>query len=257
MGRKCKQGQYRQRPRYSKAGARSIIGATPKRRRETALFIKPRIDPELSVAGLPAHTCDSDPMRIAITRYLFILLAGMTLHASPARADVATEAIRKGGVALLIRHATAPGNFDPENFKQDDCSTQRNLSDAGRDEARRIGAHLKTLGLKPGEVLTSQWCRCRDTATLAFGAARDWPALNSFIRDRDSAPRQTADVLARIGRIKPGEKPLVLITHQVVVTAVTGIYPQSGEVVVVAPTREAGKSGLKVIGSIKPPEALR
>ena len=87
---------------------------------------------------------------------------------------------------------------------------------------------------------------------MAFGAARDWPALNSFFRDRDTAPSQPAEVLARIGKIKPGDKPLVLVTHQVIVTALTNIYPQSGEVVVVAPVREGGKPALMVIGSIKP-----
>ncbi len=188
-------------------------------------------------------------------RLLITLLTVVALLPSFARADAATDAVRKGGVALLIRHATAPGTFDPDNFKLDDCATQRNLSDAGRDEARRIGAHLKTLGLQTGEVLTSQWCRCRETAALAFGGARDWPALNSFIRDRDSAPRQTGEVLARLLKIKPGDKPLVLVTHQVMVTALSGIYPQSGEVVVVAPTREGGKGGLKVLGSIKPEAA--
>lgn len=185
-------------------------------------------------------------------RLLIILLATLSLLPSFARADAVTDAIRKGGVALLIRHATAPGTGDPENFRLNDCSTQRNLSDVGRDEARRIGAHLKALGLQPGEVLTSQWCRCRETATLAFGAARDWPALNSFFRDRDTAPSQTGDVLARIGKLKPGDEPLVLVTHQVMVTALTNIYPQSGEIVVVAPLREGGKPALKVIGNIKP-----
>ena len=191
-------------------------------------------------------------MLIANLRFLFTLLTGLALLPAPAQADAITDAIRKGGVALLIRHATAPGTGDPEDFKQDDCSTQRNLSDAGRDEARRLGAQLKALGLKPGEVLTSQWCRCRETATLAFGATRDWPALNSFFRDRDTAPRQTAEVLARIATIKPGDRPLVLVTHQVMITAVTGVYPQSGEVVVVAPERNGGKIGLRVVGSIKP-----
>lgn len=185
-------------------------------------------------------------------RLLITLLTTLSLLPSFARADAATDAIGKGGVALLMRHATAPGTFDPDNFKLDDCTTQRNLSDAGRAEARRIGAHLKALGLNPGEVLTSQWCRCRETAALAFGGARDWPALNSFIRERDKAPKQVSEVQARIGKLRPGDKPLVLVTHQVVITAVTGIYPQSGEVVVVAPERSGGKIGFRVVGSIKP-----
>lgn len=180
----------------------------------------------------------------------------VVLLAPHARADAVADALRAGGVALLMRHATAPGTFDPENFRLDDCATQRNLSDAGRDEARRVGAHLKALGLAPGAVLTSQWCRCRETAQLAFGAAREWPALNSFVRNREREPRQVREVLARIARLKPGDKPLVLVTHQVVVTAVSGIYPQSGEVVVVAPARAGGKTGIRLIGSIKP-DAVR
>lgn len=187
-----------------------------------------------------------------------------TLAATLAHAGPAEEAIRAGGVALLIRHATAPGTGDPEQFKLVDCSTQRNLSDAGRSEARRIGAHLRKLGLKPGEVLTSQWCRCRDTAQLAFsrtiggagsaggpaGAARirDWPALNSFLRDRDNEAARRDAITARIGTLKPGSAPLVLVTHQLIITSVTGVFPASGEVVVVAPD---GK-GIKVIGTIKP-----
>ncbi|MBL8386291.1 MAG: histidine phosphatase family protein [Burkholderiales bacterium] len=154
-----------------------------------------------------------------------------------------------------MRHATAPGNFDPDGFRIDDCATQRNLSPEGREEARRIGSHLRSLGLVPGEVLTSQWCRCRDTATLAFGAARDWPALNSFIRSRDTEKAQVAEVLARIAGIRKGDRPPVLVTHQVVITAVTGVYPQSGEVVVVAPARRDGRAAVRVVGTIRPDAA--
>ena len=188
-------------------------------------------------------------------RYLPCLLVATLMTASAAHADPVADAIRSGGVALLIRHASAPGTGDPETFKVDDCSTQRNLSPEGREEARRIGARLKKLGLAPAEVLTSQWCRCRDTAQLAFGGGRDWPMLNSFLRDRDSAPRQTRAVLERIAKLKPGDQPLVLVTHQLIVTAVTGIYPQSGEVVVVAPARKDGKPGVRVISSLKPEAA--
>jgi phosphohistidine phosphatase SixA len=188
-------------------------------------------------------------------RLLLALLAFMALVSSQARADAIADALRAGGVAVLMRHATAPGNFDPPGFKLDDCSTQRNLSAEGRDEARRIGAHLKRLGLEPGEVLTSQWCRCRETATLAFGAARDWPALNSFLRARESEASQVVEITARIAAIKPGDRPLVLVTHQVIVSAVAGVHPRSGEAVVVAPTRKDGKAGVQVIGSVMPDAA--
>ncbi len=191
----------------------------------------------------------------AAMRRIFLLITLVLVCAPQVRADAIADAARSGGVALLMRHATAPGTFDPDGFRLDQCQTQRNLSDAGRDEARRIGAHLNARGLFPGEVLTSQWCRCRDTATLAFGAARDWPALNSFVRNRDSEAQQVAEVLERLAKMKPGDKPLALVTHQVIVTGVSGVYPQSGEVVVVTAARQNGKVVVKVIGSIKPDEA--
>ena len=177
------------------------------------------------------------------------MLLMLTAHA---RADAVADAIKAGGVAILMRHASAPGTFDPEHFRLDDCATQRNLSDAGRDEARRIGLQMKSLGLAPVEVLSSQWCRCRETAALAFGAARDWPALNSFLRNRGTEHKQTAEILARIAGIKPAARPLVLVTHQVIITAVTGIYANSGDAVVVAPLRRDGKAGVRVIGTVKP-----
>lgn len=180
----------------------------------------------------------------------------LTLACNPvSAADPVATALAAGGVALVMRHATAPGTSDPEHFKLDDCPTQRNLSEEGRAEARRIGAYVKKLGLIAGEVLTSQWCRCRDTAQLAFGGAKDWPALNSFIRDRDAGERQVAEVRARIAALKPGDRPLVLVTHQVMVTALSGIYPQSGEIVVLAPVTRDGRQELRVIGSIKPDAA--
>lgn len=171
-------------------------------------------------------------------------------------ADPASDVITTGGVVLLMRHATAPCSGDPEHLKPDDCATQRNLFADGRAEAKRIGAHLKKLGLKPGEVLTSQWCRCRETASIAFGGGRDWPALNSFLRQREGEERQKREILTRIAMVKPDDKPLVLVTHQLIVAAITGVFPQSGAVVVVAPLRAGGKPGVGVIGSIKPESAI-
>ena len=191
----------------------------------------------------------------AAMRRIFLLITLVLVCAPQVRADAIADAARSGGVALLMRHATAPGTFDPDGFRLNDCPTQRNLSDAGRDEARRIGAHLKKRGIIPGEVLTSQWCRCRETAALAFGAARDWPALNSFVSNRDSEAQQVAEVLERLASMKPGDKPLALVTHQVIVTGVSGVYPESGEVIVMTAARQDGKVVVKVIGSIKPDEA--
>ena len=87
--------------------------------------------------------------------------------------------LRAGGVVLALRHALAPGTFDPPGFRLGDCSTQRNLNNEGRAQARRVGAWFEGRHLKPVRVRSSPWCRCVDTATLAFGAAERWAALGS------------------------------------------------------------------------------
>ena len=87
--------------------------------------------------------------------------------------------LRKGGVVVVFRHALAPGTFDPPGMRLGDCSTQRNLSDAGRAQARRIGEWFKERQLQPAAVRSSPWCRCMDSATLAFGTTEVWAALGS------------------------------------------------------------------------------
>lgn len=87
--------------------------------------------------------------------------------------------VREGGVVLAFRHALAPGTFDPPAFKLGDCSTQRNLDDEGRDQARRLGAWFERQKLQAERVRSSPWCRCMDTAMLAFGRAEAWDALGS------------------------------------------------------------------------------
>jgi phosphohistidine phosphatase SixA len=87
--------------------------------------------------------------------------------------------LRTGAVVVAFRHALAPGTFDPPEFRQGVCSTQRNLNEEGREQARRTGEWFKVRKLQPARVLSSPWCRCVDTATLAFGAPEVWPALGS------------------------------------------------------------------------------
>lgn len=87
--------------------------------------------------------------------------------------------LRKGGVVVVFRHALAPGTFDPPGMRLGDCSTQRNLSDAVRTQARRVGEWFRERQLQPAAVRSSPWCRCMDSATLAFGAAQAWAALGS------------------------------------------------------------------------------
>jgi phosphohistidine phosphatase SixA len=149
-----------------------------------------------------------------------------------AATDSPVDRLRTGGV-LLLRHAIAPGFGDPAGFRIDDCSTQRNLSRAGRQQASAIGAWLRARGVSRAKVYSSQWCRCLETAELLdLGDVSPLPALNSFFqRPEDRALNLSA--LRRFLVDQPLQnEPLVLVTHQVTVTALTGVFPSSGEGVV-------------------------
>lgn len=152
------------------------------------------------------------------------------------------------GAIVLFRHANAPGGGDPPGFKLNNCSTQRNLDEAGRAQARRIGQTFRERGISVGAVRSSQWCRARETADLAFpGQRQDAAAFNSFFANREVEPAQTAAAQRLLSRWK-GPGAMVVVTHQVNITALTGVAPMSGEGVVVRP----GADGLQVVGRIAP-----
>lgn len=135
---------------------------------------------------------------------------------------------RQGGV-LLIRHAsTEPGLGDPPGFTLGQCQTQRNLSETGRAEARAMGVWFDQHGLQPQEVLSSQWCRCLDTARLALGRGQPWPALNSTFAGQGQPQRQLAELRERLSQLPAGALQ-VWVTHQVIMTALTDAYPAMGE----------------------------
>ena len=145
----------------------------------------------------------------------------------------AAAILRAGGNGLVVvmRHALAPGTYDPPGLRVDDCSTQRNLSDEGRAQARRIGAWYRERGLAPSIVRSSSRCRCLDTARLAFGSAQHWSPLDSFINDRSREPAQTAALRAELARLADERAPgfQVWVTHQVNIAALAGNYARSGE----------------------------
>jgi len=157
------------------------------------------------------------------------------------------DALREGGRVALIRHADAPGTGDPPNFVLEECSTQRNLSAGGRAQAGRLGAAFRANGVSVDRVLTSGWCRCIETATIAFGTAEVWPALHSFFRDAGTEAAQTAEVRARVAAWG-GPGTLVLVTHQVNVTALTEIFPAAGEIIALAPTERG--AGFSIVGRV-------
>jgi broad specificity phosphatase PhoE len=154
----------------------------------------------------------------------------MGATAAPA-AEPVWEALRVPGSVVVLRHSYAPGSFDPPDARLDDCSTQRNLDEAGRAQARRVGEAFRLNGLTVGTVLSSPRCRCLDTARLAFGRAEPWNVLQGALRDAELRQRLLAGVRARVAAHREGP-PLVLVTHGSVVSDLTGLDVRMGAFVV-------------------------
>lgn len=144
--------------------------------------------------------------------------------------DEALRRLRGGGVVVMFRHALAPGTFDPPEFQLGDCRTQRNLSAAGRVQAQRIGRWFARHGLTPESVRSSPWCRCLDTATLAFGRAQPWDALASPVGS-DAPQRQARIQALQVALVEATARTgfQVWVTHDFVVSDLTGSNAQSGE----------------------------
>lgn len=187
-----------------------------------------------------------------LTRFLLGIL--LSLAATVAHADEQLwEKLRAGGYVVLMRHTqTTPGVGDPDAFHIDDCFTQRNLSEEGREQARRIGAALRARRVRVGAVESSRWCRAVDTARLAFGRATIWPELNSTFHDRSRKEAQTEAVRRRIARFR-GPDNLFLVGHGSNILALTGVHPGMGGMVVVAP---GGPDGFRIVGELEPEAVL-
>jgi phosphohistidine phosphatase SixA len=177
-----------------------------------------------------------------------LLSPAVSAAAEDATPEESWETLRRGGNVVLMRHAVAPGGGDPPGFRLDDCATQRNLSDEGRDQARSIGEAFRVQRVAVDRVLTSQWCRCRETAELlALAPVEEYPVLNSFYSDRSTAEAQI-EALRRFVAEADFRNNIVLVTHQVNITGLTGVFPASGEMVIVRPD---GQEGFELIGRLK------
>jgi len=180
------------------------------------------------------------------------LIAGIVagLNAATALADTVVAGRWAGLHApdtfAIMRHAIAPGFGDPDGFRVDDCATQRNLSEEGRAQARRIGERFREHAIVAAQVVSSAWCRCLDTA------AEILPALNSFFdfpQRRTGQTEELRDWLTQWASGRAGESgnmPLILVTHQVNISALVGQSTRSGEVLFV---RRTGPASFEVIGS--------
>jgi broad specificity phosphatase PhoE len=179
-----------------------------------------------------------------------LLLAVALVLLAPAHADEALwRALQQGGHVLYIRHSlTTPGFGDPPGFELANCATQRNLSDEGRAQARRMGKALRDRKVPIGEVLSSPWCRCVETAELAFGRAKTWDALSNLHARQQNADRQVRALRPRIARHQ-GKENLVLVAHGSVAIALIGERPAMGEILVLRPQ----PPGFEVVGKLSLP----
>jgi len=116
-------------------------------------------------------------------------------------AESVWEALRTPGAVVVLRHSYAPGGFDPPDARLDDCSTQRNLDENGRAQARRTGEAFRQHGIAVGTVLSSPRCRCLDTARLAFGRAESWEPLQGALNDAERRQRQVAEIRRAIAAV--------------------------------------------------------
>jgi broad specificity phosphatase PhoE len=149
---------------------------------------------------------------------------------------------------VMLRHARAPGTGDPDGFRLGDCATQRNLDEEGRAQARRLGARLRAAGIVSAAVYSSQWCRCLETAALLdLGPVEDLPALNSFYRRPAEREPNLRALHAFLAKLPPDGPLVVLVTHQVTISAITGRPVSSGAAMVL---RADGTDRPDVVGTI-------
>jgi len=148
--------------------------------------------------------------------------------------------LEKGGQVMVMRHtSTESGIGDPPGFRLGDCATQRNLSEAGRIEAREVGAAFARRGIILERVLSSEWCRCLETAELAFGKTQPWEPANSFFDNPSERLARTEAMRQRVADFR-GPSNLMIVTHQVNIQALAGVNTAMSEIVVLTPDLNGG-----------------
>ena len=180
-----------------------------------------------------------------IIKFILIIFILLTHSIKANSKELLIEAIKEGGKLIFIRHAYAPGSGDPANFNIKDCSTQRNLNQEGRDQSIAIGLSFKKHKIPIENIISSQWCRCKETALIAFEKFETKTFLNSFysINFSNNRNQQIKDLKEYVDQWH-SKKNLILITHYVVISEVLEYNPSSGEIVV-------ADKNFKKLGSIK------
>ena len=166
-------------------------------------------------------------------KFLIVIFISLTTSIKADLNENLINQLEDGGKLIFIRHAYAPGNGDPSDFNLNDCSTQRNLNYQGREQAEYIGEFFRKNKIKIDRVLSSEWCRCKETAKIAFKNFSTNSFLNSFYsakyaKNKDNQIKSLSEFVKRF----KSDKNLVLITHYVLISEVFNYSPSSGEIVV-------------------------
>jgi phosphohistidine phosphatase SixA len=177
-------------------------------------------------------------MRVMLAVSAVLLALVVVAPSRPAAQRDPWQLLRQPGHAVLMRHSDAPGSGgfgDPQSFRLEDCATQRNLSEEGRAHARRTGEAFRKNGVAFDRVLTSPWCRCKETAQLATGReAEVFAPLSNLVGRGEHRESQVKALQAYLAGLD-GNTHVLFVTHGIVINALTGIQPASGEMVIVKP----------------------
>ena len=178
-------------------------------------------------------------------RFFIIIFISLT---TSIKADLNKNLINQlenGGKLIFIRHAYAPGTGDPNNFNLNDCSTQRNLNSIGRKQAKEIGEFFRENKIKIYKVLSSEWCRCKETADIAFKNYSTNSFLNSFYSSKyvKNKDKQVVALNNYVKKFK-SDKNLIFVTHYVLISEVLNYGPLSGEIVV-------SDKNFNIVGTVK------
>ncbi len=176
-----------------------------------------------------------------------VLLATLNIESVLAQDAELLAALSDGNHIGLMRHSTAPGSDDPPEFRIGDCSTQRNLSNGGREQAVEIGERLREAGITDAQVMTSQWCRCVHTAELMdVGEVEELPSLNSLINYYGESGSMTRDTAAWIASADLS-RPTLLVTHQINISSLLRTGAGEGDIIVA----RRDDDGLTVVGRLR------
>ena len=167
------------------------------------------------------------------SKIIILIILFLFNHKSYAEENI-VEILKKNDNIIFIRHSLAPGSGDPENINLNDCKTQRNLNKKGINQSKKIGKLFKRNKVPIDQVLSSQWCRCKDTAKYAFKNYFEFPALNSTFQSSfaKNEPKQLKQLRTFVNNWDGDGGNLVLITHYSIITAITDAVPSSGEIVI-------------------------